>query len=155
MFGCRVFENGFSRQPHLLALMPDARFSCVSLTQVWGAGHGLRRLLSSLSAAARAALGCRETRRWELSRPGCSHFCVGSWGGGTQPVLPSFVAWSLAGEPEHHLHPSPREARREVPLHTQNGGETSGPLPTLGVKKRNSPPGPVGMGAYEMLWPWS
>lgn len=37
-FNCRVFQDGFSRHPHFLAVMPDARFPCVSLTQVVG-GH--------------------------------------------------------------------------------------------------------------------
>lgn len=77
---------------------------------------------------------------------GRSHFCVGSlWG--PQPLLPSFVAWSLVGEPDHHLLPS-MGGPEEIILSTHNGGETSGPLPILGMKKSNSLPCLVGIGAF-------
>lgn len=106
----------FSHQPHFLAVMPDGQVSvCISDAGWWG-HRCAPPVESSLSAAARAPLGCREARRPERARSSCSHFCVGSLGA-PQPVLPSFVAWSLAGEPEHHLRPSTREARRELLLH--------------------------------------
>lgn len=50
---------------------------------------------------------------------------------------------------------APHEGSQKRGSATHDGGETSGPLPVLGMKKSNWPPCPVGIGACEMLWPWS